>query len=43
MNQTARKQTQTRTATTWRLGERAPIATKYGGSGQVDYRAVRIE
>lgn len=43
MTQTARNQTQTRTATTWRLGEREPIATKYRGSGQVDYWAVRIE
>jgi hypothetical protein len=43
MTQTAKNQTQTRTATTWRLGEREPIATKYRGSGQVNYWAVRVE
>ena len=43
MTQTVRNQPQTRTATQWRLGEREPVATKYGGSGQTDYWAVRIE
>ncbi len=43
MTQVASSQARTRTATTWRLGEREPIATKYGASGQVDYWAVRIE
>lgn len=43
MTQTVRNQPQTRTATQWRLAERKPVATKYGGSGQTDYWAMRIE
>ena len=43
MTQIASNRTQRRTATSWRLAFLEPIATKYGGSGQVDYWAVRIE
>lgn len=43
MTQSDRNQTHTRTATSWRLGEREPFATTYRGIGQVGYWAVRIE
>ena len=43
MTQVASNQARTRTATSWRLEQREPTATKYRGSGQVDYWAVRIE
>lgn len=43
MTQAATNQTRTSTTANWRLGEREPVATNYGASGQVDYWAVRIE
>lgn len=43
MTQTTTNPTRTSTKATWRLGEREPVATNYGASGQVDYWAVRIE
>ncbi len=33
MTQATTNPTRTSTKTTWKLGEREPVATKYGGSG----------
>lgn len=42
MTRIAVNATRTSIRATWRLGEREPVATNYGASGQVDYWAVRI-
>ena len=43
MTQATKNPTRTSPGATWKLGDREPVATQYGGSGQVDYWAVRLE